>query len=301
MFKKVKEYLKHPSKIIIKLAQKRIIKISDEKYLKMYYYVIMGKKLNLSNPKTFNEKLQWLKINNKNSNYTELVDKYLVKEYISNKLGKEYVIKTLGVYNCFDEINFEKLPEKFVIKCTHDSGGIVVVRNKKELNIKEARKKITKCLKRNFYYIGLEYPYKDVVPKIIVEEYMEDKNQNLLIDYKFFCFNGEPKFFSVSQGMEDHSTSLMSYLDLEYNTLPFIRKDYKPFDCLPTKPKNFDKMIDISKKLSKDMIFVRVDLYEINQKIYFSELTFFPSGGTNFFNPEDADAKLGNLINLKKD
>lgn len=286
---------------ILYQVKKNLLKlIPDKTYLKLKYRKKMGKKLNLENPQTFNEKMQWLKLNDRKEIYTKMVDKYEAKKYVADIIGEEYVIPTLGVYNAFDEIDFDKLPDQFVLKCTHDSGGLAICRNKEKFNIEEAKKKISKSLKKNYYYGGREWPYKNVKPRIIAEKYMKDSNTEQLVDYKFFCFNGEPKFIYISKGLEDHQTAQMAFLDMNFEREKFKRTDYKDFEVIPPKPQNFEKMKEIARMLSKGLIFIRVDLYEINNRIYFSELTFTPCAGFLPFDPKEYDRILGNLIDLNR-
>ena len=299
---KILSYIKQPSKIILYLMDKNFMFfLDDKKYLKIKYYLKMKKKLNLENPQTFNEKLQWLKLYDRNPEYTKMVDKNEAKKYVSKIIGEEYIIPTLGLYNNFDEINFEKLPNQFVIKCTHDSGGNIICKDKEKLNMKVAKKKIEKCLKQNYYNLGREWPYKNVKPRIIIEKYMATEKQPELIDYKFFCFNGEPKFIYVSEGLSNHKTAKISFVDMDYKKTEFYRKDYRAFDKLPSKPKNFEKMKELAKKLSKNIPFVRVDFYEIENKVFFSELTFYPCAGYVPFEPEKYDEILGDMLELPKE
>lgn len=301
MIKKVINCLIHPSKILFYFASRNIIKMDDESYLKLSYKVLMGKKLDLNNPKKFSEKLQWLKLNDRQDIYTTMVDKYEVKEYVARKIGDEYIIPTLEVYSSFDEIDFSKLPENFVLKCTHDSGGNIVCRDKSKLDFLKSKKKIESTMKKNFYYAAREWPYKNVKPRIIVEQFMKDEKQrNGLIDYKFYCFHGKPQFLYVSEGLENHSTAKISFLNLDYSFADFQRPDYQHFRKLPVKPVNYNKMIEIATKLSQNIPFVRVDLYEINNKVYFSELTFSPCGGFMKFEPEKYDEKIGEMIDLNQ-
>lgn len=286
------------NKYMLKLASKNIIKMNDEKFIKEKYFLKTGKKLNLNSPKTFNEKIQWLKLYERKPEYTEMVDKYKAKEYVAKIIGNEYIIPTIGVYDKFEDINFEKLPNSFVMKCTHDSESTVICKNKNNINLAEVKKFLNKKLKTNYYYKCREWPYKNVKPRIIIEKYMENKKGEELIDYKFFCFNGIPKFIYVSEGLSNHATAKISFADMQYNLTRFYRKDYKPFEILPPKPKNFEKMKEIAKILSKNIKFIRVDLYEINEKIYFSELTFYPGGGFIPFEPEVYDETLGKMIEL---
>jgi len=295
------EYIKNPKFILLKLDLLNIIKLKDRKFLELNFEKTLKEKLHLENPQTFNQKLQWLKLYDRNSKYTEMVDKYEAKKYVSNIIGEEYIIPTLGIYEKFEDINFEDLPEQFVLKCTHDSGGLVICKNKKEFNQEEAKKKINKCLKKNFYYVFREWPYKNVKPRIIAEKYMMDEKQTEeLIDYKFFCFNGIPKFLYVSEGLSNHATAKISFANMNYEKEPFYRNDYNQFEELPEKPINFEKMKELAQKLAKDIPFLRVDFYEIDSKIYFSELTFFPNAGYIPFYPEKYDKVLGDMLELPK-
>lgn len=272
--------------------------VPDSIYLKCLYYYNLGKKLNLKTPKTFNEKLQWLKINDRKPFYTMLVDKYEVKKYVADIIGQEHIIPTLGVWDTFDEIDFESLPEQFVLKCTHDSGGLVLCRDKKSLDIKKAKTKIEASLNNNYYYWGREWPYKNVKPRIIAEPYLDNGNGLGLVDYKFYCFDGVPKYLYVSEGLENHSTAKISFLNMDWTFAPFGRSDYKPFEKLPIMPEKFSQMESFASKLSKDFKFIRVDLYEIEGKVFFSELTFYPCSGMMPFNPPEYDEKIGELIKI---
>lgn len=272
---------------------------SDEKYVKKSFMIRMGYDLDLGNPKTFNEKIQWLKLSDHNPLYTQMVDKYEAKEFVANVLGDEYIIPTLGVWNKFENIDFSKLPNQFVLKCTHDSGGLAICKDKRTFNTENAKKEIKKSLKRNFYWIGREWPYKNVKPRIIAEAYMEQEDGSGLIDYKFFCFNGVPQLLYVSRGLDHHPTAQIGFYDMNGNEMPFHRSDYKPYHGA-TMPHNFDEMKVIAQKLAEKVgcPFVRIDLYSINGKIYFSEITFSPCSGMIPFEPVSADEELGKLIKL---
>lgn len=249
--------------------------LSDDIYLKLQYKHIVGKQLDLKKPKTFNEKLQWLKINDRNPEYTQMVDKYEVRKYIADKIGEEYLIPLLGVWDRFDDINFDKLPEQFVLKCTHDSGSIIFCKDKNTFNFKYAEKKLKKCLKHNFYWVGREWPYKNIKPRIIAEKYMVDTE---LKDYKIMCFNGEPKCSFVCSERFLKTGLKVTFFDLNWNVMPFIR--HYPKSNIPIeKPNRYDEMLALSKLLAYGTYFLRVDFYEINQKLYFGELTFYPGGG----------------------
>lgn len=271
--------------------------LPDKAYIKLMYYCIMDRRVNLKNPQTFNEKLQWLKLYNRNPAYTMLVDKYEVKKYIEETIGKEYVIPTLGIYSSFDEIDFDKLPNQFVIKCTHDSGGVVVCKDKTKLDINAARKKINKSLKNNFFYIGREWPYKNVKPRIIIEQYLDDHKNEDLNDYKFMCFNGKVKCSFVCSGRRSEDGLKVTFFDLDWHKMPFER--HYPYSKKEIEqPKNYRKMIELSEKIAKDLPFARIDFYEVESKVYFGEITFFPGNGTEEFTPEKYDYLLGSWIKL---
>lgn len=298
LINKMKRLIKTPCLLPFRLDEKRIITLSDEKYLKYRYKIQMKKELNLDNPKTFNEKIQWLKLNDRNPKYTNMVDKYEVKEYISKTIGSKYIIPTIGIYENFNEIDFESLPNKFVMKCTHDSGSVCICKDKTKINIEEYRKKIESSLKINYYYPGREWPYKNVKPRIIIEKYLDDLTDKQINDYKFMCFGGKVECSFVCTERDDKDKGLaVTFFDKNWNKLPFERH-YRSSEKNLKKPKNYDKMIDLAEKLSYNIPFVRVDFYEVNDKIYFGELTFYPGSGFEEFKPDEWDYKLGNLIDL---
>jgi hypothetical protein len=302
--KTLKTYITRPTRLLIRVGKNSFLKkMSDEKYLKMIFEDAMGYPLNLKNPKTYNEKLQWLKLYDRKPVYTKMVDKYEAKKYAADIIGEEHIIPTLGVWDSFDEIDFDTLPEQFVLKCTHDSGGLVICRDKSKLNKEAAREKIERCLQRNYFWSSREWPYKDVKPRVIAETYMEDENEAKgLTDYKFFCFNGKPEMIYVSQGLEDHSTASISFYDMKGLPMPFRRRDFKPMKEGFQVPANFDTMAEFAGRIAKAIMcpFVRVDLYSVNGKIYFSEITFFPCSGMVPFEPKEWDEILGSWIDLTK-
>lgn len=274
--------------------------IDDKTYLKTLYKGFFGKKLNLDNPSTFNEKLQWLKLFDRQERYTSLVDKYEVKQIVADLIGQEYLIPTIGVWDNFDEINFRFLPDQFVLKCTHDSGGLVICKDKAALDVDAARRKIDKCLKSNYYWRGREWPYKNVKPRIIAEEYMEDDTTNDLRDYKFFSFNGVPKALFIATDRQDTKTDTkFDFFDMDYKHLPFTN-GHPNADIIPEKPKHFELMKKLASKLSKGIPQVRVDFYEVNGKVYFGELTLSHCSGFVPFNPEEWDTTFGSWIELPK-
>lgn len=289
-------YLTHPSVGIPAL----LAKVSDRYAIEQMWKSHMDYPLNLDNPQTFNEKLQWLKLYDHNPLYTTLVDKYKVKEWVAQKIGTQYVIPTLGIYQSVDEIDLDKLPDRFVLKCNHDSGSVQLCKDKNMFDFTKAKKSLEQSLKKNFYYKFREWAYKDVKPLIIAEEYMMNGNKSSLTDYKFYCFNGIPKFLYVSYELANHDSAYVNYATLDWKQAPFHRPDFKEMKDLPSKPLNLDLMIVLSSKLSKDLPFVRVDLYEINGEIYFSELTMYPGAGFTPFIPEEWDFKVGDFLTLPK-
>lgn len=272
--------------------------IPDKVYLKRLYKNTFNKKLNLKNPQTFNEKLQWLKLNDRKEIYTTLVDKYEVKKYIANIIGEEYIIPTLGIYDKFDDIDFDKLPNKFVIKCTHDSGSTIVCKNKDEFDIQDAKRTIENNLRKNFYYNFREWPYKNVKPRIIIEEYLEDKIVGEIRDYKFLCYNGNAKYVMVCCDRNIQQTKYYFFnKNWKFKKFDASTKDLNNSEEI-YKPKQIDKMFKIAEQLSKDIKFVRVDLYYINEKIYFGEMTFYPLAGFDTAYDEKTDLILGKDIKI---
>lgn len=279
---------------------KEVFKIVPDKlYLKIMFRIKIHKKLNLKKPQTFNEKLQWLKLYDRKPEYTKMVDKYDVKNYVAEKIGEEYIIPTIGIYEKWEEIDFNQLPNQFVIKCTHDSGGVVICKNKDTFDLEKAKKKICKSLKLNYFWYGREWPYKNVKPRIIIEKYMEDESGYELKDYKFFCFNGKAKlmFIAKDRNTENEETKFDFY-DMNFKHLKF-KNGHENAIVNSNKPQNFEKMRELAEKLSKDLIQVRVDFYNINGKIYFGEFTFYHWSGFTVFEPEEWDYKLGKLIELE--
>lgn len=292
-FKKLKEKLGE-GEGIKGIGKGMIRKFPDNLYLKIKYRYIFKKPLNLKNPVTFNEKLQWLKLYNRKDLYISLVDKYEVKRYVEEKIGKEHIAKTIGIFNDFKEINFNKLPQSFVIKTTHDSGGVVICKNKDFFDIEEARKKIEKSLKTDFYSLGREWPYKNVNRRILIEEYLEDESYNELKDYKVFCFDGEPKYIQLDYNrFIKHQRNMY---DINWNLLP-IRYTYdsdksRVFD----KPERLSEMLELARKLTNGIPFVRCDFYILKDRVVFGELTFFPGSGFEKFEPNSYDDEFGKFI-----
>ena len=258
--------------------KKRILRIMpDYLYLKFIFKKYMGKSLDLKNPKTFNEKLQWLKLYDRKEEYTKMVDKYLVKQYVSNKIGNKYIVPTLGVWTKFDDIDFSVLPMQFVLKCTHDSGGLVICKDKSKFDVETAKKKIEKCLSNNFFYMGREWPYKNVVPRIIAEKYLSNGKEELT-DYKVLCFNGTPKLIEVHKG---RFTGLhtQDFYDTSWNKTNFEQPEDPMSTEIMEKPVFADEMLELSKKLSIGIPHVRIDWYFTEGQLYFGEITFYDGSG----------------------
>lgn len=291
--------LKNNPKLPLILILNRIAPIfTDKAFLRIRFFLAMGKRLNLQNPTSYNEKLQWLKLYDRKPEYSKMVDKYEAKKYVGNIISEEHIIPTIGLYNNVEEIPWDSLPNQFVLKCTHDSGGIVICKDKSSLNIKQAKRKLAKGLSKSYFYQNREWPYKNVKPRIICEKYMVDESGYELKDYKWFCFDGEVKalFIATDRGNPNEDTKFDFY-DSEFNHLPFTNGHPNATREIK-KPIGFDKMKEIASKLSKSIPHVRVDLYDINGQIYFGEMTFFHWSGMKPFNPEEWDYKFGEWIKI---
>lgn len=270
--------------------------LSDEAVLKFYYRIFIGRKLDLKNPKGYNEKLQWLKLHDRNEEYTRLVDKYQVKKIVADSIGEEYVVPVVaGPWKSVDEIEIDKLPKKFVLKANHDCGSTIICENKEIFNWKQAKKKLKKALKDNYYYMGREWPYKNVAPCIFAEEYLEHKDEGSLTDYKFLCFNGVPQaMFIVTE--RDRGLKVDFY-DMNFNHLPIVRH-YPNSQKKIDKPERFELMIELAQTLAQDFPHVRIDFYENEGKVYFGEYTFYPGGGLEEFASYEDDLYLGEMITV---
>lgn len=296
--KNIKRVFKDPRLILIFILSRYCHWMNDELYLKILYFLRMGKMLHLNPPVTYNEKLQWLKLHDRHPEYTQMVDKAMAKEYAAGIIGNEYIIPTLGVWDKFEDIDFDTLPNQFVLKCTHDSGGVVICTDKDKLDISKAKKKINRSMRRNYFYGTREYPYKNVKPRIIAEEYMEDENKEL-VDYKLLCFNEEVKYSLVCSERFSKAGLKVTFFDREWNKLPITQKDPSS-DLAILKPYNYDKMIVLAEKIAKKVAnpFVRIDFYDIRGHIYFGEITFYPTSGLSAIKPEKWDRILGDEIKI---
>ena len=283
--------------MLLKSILKRCTRIlSDKTYIRLAFFRRLHRFPDLKDPKTFNEKLQWLKLYNRKPEYTAMVDKYEAKKYVAEKLGEEYIIPTLGVWDRFDDIDFDALPDQFVLKCTHDSGGLVICRDKSKLDREKAKRSIEQSLKNNYFWQCREWPYKNVKPRILAEQYVEDATAVDLPVYKFFCFNGEPKVIQVIQNDKQVNESI-DYFDTEWFKLR-LRQNYPNSEIPLPAPKTLQTMLRYVAQLSAGHPFLRVDFYEVNGRAYFSEFTFFSDGGTAQFDPPEWDRKLGDWIRL---
>ena len=286
-------------KIVEKVYNRLLLVLPDELYLKVKFRQLMGKKLNLKNPQTFSEKLQWLKLYDRRPEYTTMVDKYAVKGYVAKIIGDEYIIPTLGVWDRPEDIDWDSLPNQFVLKCTHDSGGLVICRDKSKLDKKAATTKLRKTLKQNYYRKWREWPYKNVPRRIIAEQYIEPApDLKDLPDYKFFCFDGEVKALFVATDRQKEGEEVkFDFFDADFNRLPF-KQGHEHAEVTPRKPKNFEVMKKAAAQLSKGLPHARVDLYEVGDKVLFGEITLFHFSGLVPFRPEEWDKAFGDMLTL---
>lgn len=303
MFKKVKRYLADPYWALgCDLIKKHPNWMSDEFYLRTLWRMLMGYKLDLKNPKTFNEKLQWLKLYDRNPLYTLLVDKYRVKEWVAEKIGAEYVIPTLAVWENAEDIVLSQLPDQFVLKCNHDSGSVIICKDKSTFDIQAAKEKLGKALKHNFYWDAREWPYKNVKPLVFAEQYLADSytpsstNEFAgLRDYKFFCFDGIPRIMYIANDKSENPTT--DFYDMEFRHLPIRMKDPNA-SVPPQKPNFFEDMKKICQVLSKNIPIVRLDFYETSKGLFFGEFTFYHNAGYSNASPHEWNIIMGDLVQL---
>ncbi len=291
--------IKSPRRILIYFLNKGARLFSDKKFLKMKFRLEMGQKLDLENPKTFNEKLQWLKLYNRKPEYTTMVDKYAVKEYVASIIGKEHIIPTLGVWNSVDEIDWDSLPNQFVLKTTHGGGGggVAICKDKATFDRAKARKILQKSLDGDIYWNYREWPYKDVPKRIIAEQFMSNNGKDLE-DYKIHCFNGEPKFILVCSNRYGKGAMVDDFYTPEWELMDVRRPGHPKSEKASKAPEQLKQMLELSIILSKDIPFLRTDFYIIQGKIYFGELTFFPASGMSKFEPNEWDYTFGNYLKL---
>ena len=284
--------------MVIPLAEMGLFNwMPDEQYLRFVYHAQTGNKLDLKHPHSFNEKLQWLKLYDRKPIYTTMVDKYAVKEYVSSIIGDKYIIPTIEVWDNASKIDLSVLPKQFVLKCTHDNGSIIICKDKDQFNLDQAKKKLSHCLRKNIYWSGREWPYKNVCPRIIAEEYIEN-DKNGLVDYKVHVFNGVPRFILVccdryqQTGLtEDFFTTNWEHMDIMRPNIPNAAEEI-------SKPEKLDEILHLSEKLARGVSFARVDFYIIHERVFFGEITFFPTSGFSSFSPEKWDNIFGSWIDL---
>ncbi len=294
----LKALIGNPAHLFSVLGAKGLLRwLPDKQFLKIAYRLKMGTRLDLKNPQTFNEKLQWLKLYDRKPIYTQMVDKIEAKNIVADAIGEEYIIPTLGVWERFDDIDFDQLPDQFVLKCSHDSGGLVICRDKSKLDLQSAKNKIESSLSKNFYWTGREWPYKDVKPRILAEQYMEDETTHELRDYKFFTFDGVPKALFIATERGSKEETKFDFFDMDFKHLPFTN-GHPNAEVMPAKPETFEKMKELAAKLSQNIPQLRVDFYEVNGRTYFGELTFAHWSGLMPFKPEEWDKTFGDWIRL---
>jgi hypothetical protein len=278
------------------LGTKPFYILSDKTFIKIRYFLKFKKKLNLDDPSSFNEKLQYLKLYNRNCSLVNMVDKYQVKDIVSDLIGHQYIIPSYGVWNRFEDIDFAALPKQFVLKTTHDSGGVVICKDKSFFDYDLARKTLVRHQKMKYFYKAREWPYKYVEPRILAEKYVENKTQDSLVVYKVFCMSGKPYIIQVIQG-DKTSEETIDYFDTDWHLLD-LKQNYDNSSIHLPRPTQLEKMLELSRILSKDQPFIRVDWYEVAGKLLFSEFTFFSDAGFEPFHPESWDLKLGQLVDL---
>ena len=300
LIESVKYYHKNPVRLFFRVGKGFLHLLNDKQYVKLLFRSNFGYSLNLDNPQSYNEKLNWLKVYDHNPLYTTMVDKYAVKNYVANIIGDKYIIPALGVWDRFEDIDFKNLPQQFVLKCTHDSGGQIIVKDKDKLDIENARNTINKFLKRNYFLIAREWPYKNVRRRIIAEKYMEDSVTHDLRDYKFFVFDGVVKAMYIATERGSGEEVKFDFYDAEFNHLPFTQ-GHPNADVMPSKPSRFEEMKEIAARLSKGFPQLRVDFYEVNGQVYFGEFTIFHLGGNVPFEPREWDYKFGEWVSLPLD
>ena len=296
-------FLAHPRYIVVAILERFGGWIPDKQYLRLAYYLHTGERLHLNPPKTFNEKIQWLKLYDRNPLYTSLVDKYEVKEYVAKIIGEEFIIPTLGVWDSPEDIDYDRLPQKFVLKTTHDGGGEgVIICDKDNLDVKRIKSKLERSFKRNIYRSLREWPYKGIKPRVMAEQLIEpsDMEGEGLKDYKFFCFNGDPKFCQVKSHRD--SNNYIDLFDMQWDLLPFtgLNPNQLNAEITPKRPDNYVLMVKLAKSLCYIADFVRIDFYNVNGRIYFGEITFYPASGMGTFTPKEYDYLIGEKLDLKK-
>lgn len=273
-------------------------KMGDKELLSYYYERNFGRPIELDNPQTFNEKLQWLKLYWRDDKATVCADKYAVRDYLKERGYGELLNDLIAVYDSPEEIDFDALPDSFVLKCTHGSACNIICPDKSKLDREDAVQKLSKWMKTDYYKIGREWVYKDIKPRIVCEKFLGD-TENVPVDYKFFCFNGEPKLMMTVTNRYQDGGILTNFYDMDFNLMPFERDHKRDFGDIK-KPEYFEKMRQVSETLAQEFPFVRMDYYEVDGKLYFGEFTFFPGGGFERFQPAQYDKIVGEWLTLPK-
>lgn len=293
---RLSKFLSNPFSIVKRVGEKGFLNwIPDALYLKIVYRAETGKRLDLKHPMTYNEKLQWLKLYDRRPEYTMMVDKYEVRKYVAEKIGEEYLIPLIGVYDSVDEIPWEELPDKFVLKCTHGSGSNIICSNKRKLDIEEAKKKLRKWMKKNWYWFGREWAYKNVRPRIICEKFLLDKANSVPDDYKLMCFNEQVRL--IQHHRDRFAQHTLDFFDTSWARVSMTQG--VPNSIAPSeRPRNLDTMISFAEILAQNTKYSRIDFYYCDGRIYFGEITLYPTSGFTKISPSEYDLVLGELIKL---
>lgn len=291
--KKIRKYIGY------KMAEygKYLKWVPDKIYLSVIYRILLNEKMNIKNPLSYTQKLQWLKVYDKKERYHILVDKYKVRKYVSDKIGEEYLIPLINVYENVEEIKWDELPREFVLKATHTSGDVIICKNKLDLDKEKCIKEMQGWLKRDYYSFFREWPYKNLTPRIVCEEFISEIG-DVPVDYKIMCFSGKPKIIQVHHGRFSNHT--IEYYDICWNKIDIYSEGYSIATNVTRRPQQLNKMLEIAQKLSTGLPQSRIDLYLVNNKIFFSEITFFDGAGFDKFYPEEYNDYLGSLINLEE-
>lgn len=292
--------LHRPQELLLAAGQNGLLNfIPDKTYLKAVFKAETGYPLSLKHPKTYNEKLQWIKLYDRKPEYTTYADKYAVREYIAQTIGEQYLVPLLGVYDRAEDISWEDLPERFVLKCTHGSGTNIICQDKGVLDTREATEKLNKWLKKNPYWGGREWCYKNISPRIICEQFLDAGNGTTPDDYKFMCFNGEPRLIQLHH--DRYGAHTLTYYTPSWRKADIKRIDEETSATVVEKPERLDEMLMIARKLAKEMNYARIDLYVVNHEVYFGEITMYPTAGFSTFSRYEDDAMLGDWLTLPCD
>ena len=308
MNSKIKKYMHNPRLVYLALTSKGLTKwVPDRTHLCLTYRAKLGSWPDLDSPETFTEKMQWLKLHDRNPAYTTMVDKYCAKDFIASRVGPEYIVKSLAVWSSADDIDPSGLPEKFVLKTNHDCGGVLICTDKDCFDLDDAKAFFRRHLKRNYFYGCREWPYKNVKPVVFAEEFLESEGDNAhdeddnwegIDEFDFFCFDGEPRLISYCHGDKNDSEKRYNdFYDTEWNLLPLTMGYASSEETIPA-PKQLSEMLELSRKLSEGVPFLRVDLFICKGQVLVGELTFYPWGGFMPFGPAETEGTLGEMVSL---